>query len=88
MRGDVEHDRSFGVKSELFPVLNFGFGGVIDNEVRLEVLFFLFGRTDEHIADKVRLPGDFHDEADCHTGVFVGATEAIDNIEFLARELF
>ena len=32
------------------------------------------------------LPCDFHDEADSHAGVFIGAAEAVDNIKLLLGE--
>ena len=84
--GDVEDDGGLGVETQLLVVLDLRLGRGVDDEVRLEALLLLGGGLDEHVADKVRLPGDLHDEADGHAGVLVRAAERIDHIELLAGE--
>ena len=77
-----------GIEAEFFVVLNFCLGSVEDYEIRLEVLKLFLCRLDEHVLDKVCLPCHFHDEADSHAGVFVGAAECVGNIQLLAGQLF
>ena len=84
---DVEGHAGFGVQAQLLVVLNLGLGSVVDDEVGLEVLQLLLGGTDEHIGDKVSLPCHFHNEADSHAGVGVGAAEGIHNVQLLAAQL-
>ena len=76
-----------GVQAQLLVVLNLGLGGVVDNEVGLKVLQLLSGGLDEHVGDKVCLPGHFHDEADGHAGVLVGAAEGIHDEQALVGQL-
>ena len=44
------------------------------------VEFGLVLRADEHICDEMGLPGNLHDEAHLHAGVFVGAAETVDDM--------
>ena len=85
--GDVEDNGGLGVQAELFVVLNLCLGCVVDDEIRLEVCFLFRSGLDEHISYEMCLPCNLHDEADSHSGVLVGAAEAIDNIELLVGEL-
>ena len=87
-RGDVEYNGGFGVEAEFLVVGEFGLGSVVNDEVRGEVGEFFSSGADEHVGHEVGLPCYFHDEADSHAGVFVGAAEAVDNEEFLAGEFF
>ena len=85
--GDVEDNGRLGVETQLLIVFDLRLGGVVDNEVGLEVPELLLGRADEHIRYEVRLPCDLHDEADGHAGVLVCAAEGIDDIQLLAAQL-
>ena len=85
---DVEEDSGLGVEAQLFVVLDFSLGGIEDYEIRLEVLKLFLCRLDEHVLDKVCLPCHFHNEADSHAGVFVGAAECVGDIQLLAGQLF
>ena len=84
---NVEGDAGFAAETELGEVLNFGLGCAENYEVGLLVEFLLVLRTDEHIGNEVGLPCNLHDEANLHTGVGVGAAEAVDYEEPLAAEL-
>ncbi len=84
---DVEDDSRLGVETQLLIVFNLGLGGVVDNEVGLEVLELLFGRTDEHVRYEVRLPCDLHDEADGHARVLIRAAESVDDVQLFAAQL-
>ena len=84
---DVEHRGSLRVQTQLLVVLDLCLGSVVAYKVRLKALQLLSGGLDEHVLDKVRLPGDLHDKANCHTGVLVGAAEAVYHIELFAGEL-
>ena len=86
--GDVEDNGSLRVQAQFLVVLDLGLGSVVDNEIRLEVLQLLLGGADEHVLDKVSLPCHFHDEADSHAGVLVGAAESIHNKQTLVGQLF
>ena len=85
--GDVEGHAGLGVEAQLLVVLHLCLGGVVDDEVGLEVLQLLLGRTDEHIGHKVSLPCHFHDEADSHPGVGVCAAESVNNVQLLVAQL-
>ena len=85
--GDVEGDAGLGVQAQLLVVLDLGLGGVVDDEVGLEVLQLLLGRADEHVLDEVCLPCDLHDEADGHAGVVVGAAEGVHDVQLLVGQL-
>ena len=85
--GDVEGHAGLGVQAQLLEVLDLCLGGIVDDEVGLEVLQLLSGGTDEHIGDKVCLPCHFHDEADSHAGILVGAAEGIHNVQLLVGQL-
>ena len=85
---DVEHNSCFRVQTQLFVVLNFCFGSVVYNEIRLEVFQFFSSRFDEHVCYKVSLPSNLNDETDCHTGVFVGTAESIYYEQSLVRQFF
>ena len=87
-RGEVEDNGCLAVEAEFLVVGQFGLGGVVDDEVGLEVLEVLGGGADEHIGHEVSLPCHFHDEADGHAGVLVCAAETVDNEEGLVREFF
>ena len=87
LAGDVEQHSSLGVQAQLLVVLDLSLGSVVDNEIRLEVLQLLSGGLDEHIGDEMCLPGHFHDEADGHAGVLVGAAESIHDVQALVGEL-
>ena len=77
--GDVEGDAGLGIQTEFLIIGDFGFRGVIDNEVGFEVLKFFFAWTDEHVLDEVSLPSDFDDEANGHAGIFVSAAIGVNN---------
>ncbi|CAN4027195.1 putative HTH-type transcriptional regulator ydfH, partial [Dysosmobacter welbionis] len=66
--GEVEDGGGLGIQAQLLIVLHLGLGGVVGDEVRLEVLQFLSSGLDEHILDEVGLPCHLHDEADGHAG--------------------
>ena len=83
---EVEHDRRLGMESEFGKVRDACLCSIVNDEVGLEVLKFLCGRTNEHIRDKMRLPGHFHNEADGHARVFVRAAERIHNKEAFVAE--
>ena len=85
---DVESSSSLGVHAHFLVVLYFGLGGVEAYEVGLIGLKFFSCRLDEHVLDEVCLPGNFHDETDCHAGVLVGAAVGIHYIKLLAGQLF
>jgi len=85
--GNVEGDAGLGVDAQLLVVLDLGLGGGVDDEVRLKGGQLRFGRLDEHVLDEMSLPGHFHDEADGHAGVLVGAAEGVDDEQALAGEL-
>ena len=86
--GDVEGNGCFGVQSHFLEVFNLGLGGAVNGEIRGEGGLFFFSRFDEHVADKVGLPGNFHDEADSHAGVMVGTAEGIHDKQAFAGEFF
>ena len=67
---------------------NLRLGGVVDHEVRLVGLQLFLGGLDEHVADKMRLPRHFHNEADRHAGILVGAAVGVHDEEALVGELF
>ena len=75
------------METQLLVVLYLGLGGVVDDEVGLEVLQLLSCRTDEHVGDEVGLPCHLDDEADGHARVLVGTAESIDDVEVLVAEL-
>ena len=85
--GDVEDNGGLGVEAQFLVVLHLGLGSVVDHEVRLEVLQLLGGGLDEHVVHEVCLPGHFHDEADGHAGVLVGAAEGIHHEQTLVGQL-
>ena len=85
--GEVEDDGGLGVEAQLLVVLDLGLGGVEDHEVRLEVLQLFLGGADEHVLHEMGLPGDFHDEADGHAGVLVGAAEGVHDEQALVGQL-
>ena len=74
------------METKFLEVMDFGFRSVINDEVRFEILEFFFARTDEHVADEMGLPGNFDDEANGHTGIFVSTAESIDDKQTLATE--
>ncbi len=84
LAGHVEGDSGVGAQAELLIVLDLCLGGAVYQEVRLLVEFGLVLRTDEHIGDEVRLPCDFHHEADLHPGILVGTAETVHYKEPLA----
>ncbi len=85
--GGVECYAGLAVQTELFVVLHFGFGSVVDNKVRLEVLQLLFGRLDEHVLYEMSLPCYLYDEADSQTGLFVCAAESIYYVQVFVAQL-
>ena len=85
--GEVEDGGGLGIQAQLLIVLHLGLGGVVGDEVRLEVLQFLSSGLDEHILDEVGLPCHLHDEADGHAGVVVGAAEHIHHKQALVGQL-
>jgi len=85
---DVEKYSCLRVKSELFVVLNFSFGSIVNNEIWLEVLKFFLCWLNEHICYEMCLPSYFNDKTDCHTSIFVSTAECIYNEKSLVRELF
>ena len=87
LAGDVEGNAGLAVQAQLLVVLNLSLGSIVNNEVRLEVGQLLGGGLDEHIGDKVCLPGHFHDEADRHAGILVCAAESIHDEQALVAQL-
>ena len=85
---DVEHDSGLGVEAELFVVLHLSLGRVVNDEIGFEVFEFLGSGADEHVLNEVRLPCNFHYEADSHARIFVCAAERIDDEKTLVGELF
>ncbi len=85
--GNVEYNGGFAVQTQLLVVRNFGLGGIVYDEVGGEVGEFVSGGADEHIGYEVSLPCNFHNEAHCHTSVFVCTAEAVNDVEFLVAEL-
>jgi hypothetical protein len=88
MAGDVEGNAGLAVQAQFLIVLDLSLGGIVNNEIRLEVLQLLSRGLDEHVGNKVCLPGHFHDEADSHAGILVGAAESINNKQALVAQLF
>ncbi len=85
--GDVEDGGGLGVEAQLLEVLHLSLGGVVGDEVGLEVLQLLLSGGDEHILDEVGLPRHLHDEAHGHAGVGVGAAEHVHYVELLVGQL-
>ena len=78
----VEYHGRFGVQAQFLVVYHLGFGCVEGYEIRFAVVGqFFFGRTDEHVLDKVSLPSHLHDEAHLDAGVFVRSAEGIHHVE-------
>ena len=86
--GEVEDDGRLRVEAQLLVVLDLRLGGVEGDKVGLEVLELFRSGLDEHVLNEVRLPGHFHDEADGHAGVLVGAAEHVHHIQLLVGKLF
>ena len=87
LAGDVEHNSSLRVQTQLLVVLDLGLGCVVNNEIRLKVSQLLSGGLDEHVGHEVCLPGHFHDETNGHAGVLVGTAEGIDHVQALVGQL-
>ena len=85
--GDVEDGGSLGIQAQLLVVGELGLGGVVGDEIGLEVLQLLLGGGDEHVLDEVGLPRHLHDEAHGHAGVGVGAAEHIHYVQLLVGQL-
>ncbi len=85
--GDVEGNHGLGVESEFLVVLALGLGSGIHNKVRGENLEFFLSGLDEHVADEVSLPCNFHHKADSHAGILVGTAESIHDIQLFAAQL-
>ena len=85
--GEVEDGGGLGVQAQLLIVLHLGLGGVVGDEVGLEVLQLLLGGLNEHVFHEVGLPCHLHDEADGHTGVVVGAAEHVHDEQPLVGQL-
>ena len=86
MAGDVEGNAGLAVQAQFLVVLNLSLGSVVNNEVRLKVFQFLGGGLDEHVGNKVCLPGHFHDEANGHAGILVSAAESVNNEQALVAQ--
>ena len=86
--GEIEDDCRIGIEAEFFPVVDFGFGRVEDDEIGFLVEFSLIFRANEHVRDEVSLPRDFHDKANFHASIFVRAAETVDDEKTLAAEFF
>jgi len=87
--GQIENGIDFGIETMFLPFLVGCLGAVHDDKVRLtEILQFLVGRAQEHVLDKVRLPGNLHNEPHLQPCIGIGAAEGIDNKQALAGELF
>ena len=86
--GDVEGNSCLGVQAQFFIVLNFCFGSIVNDEIRLEIFQFFLCRDDEHVLYKMCLPCYFHDETDSHTGIFVSAAECVNYEQSLVGQLF
>ena len=76
------------MQAEFLVVLDLCLGSIEDDEVRLEVCFLFRRRFDEHVANEMSLPSNFHDETDSHTRILVGTAEAIDDKQALVGKLF
>ena len=87
-RRHIEHDCRLGIQSQFFIIGYLCLGRVVNNEIRLKVLLLLCGRLDEHVADKMCLPCNFHNKPDSHSGILIGTAESIHDIEFFVGELF
>ena len=85
---DVEYYCCLRVQTQLFVILNFCFGCVVYNEIRLEVLKLFCCRFDEHVSYEMCLPSYLNDEADSHTGIFICTAECIYNEQSFVGELF
>ena len=85
--GKVEDGGGLRVQAQLLVVLHLGLGGVVGDEIGLEVLQLLRGGSDEHILDEVGLPCHLHDEADGHAAVMVGAAEHVHDVQLLVGQL-
>ena len=72
--------------SSIFPTVR-GHGGIQNHKIRFKNLQFLFGGTDEHVLDKVSLPGHFHDEPDLDPAVLIGTYEAVLYIKLFPGKL-
>ena len=81
--GDIEEDSRIGAEALLFPAIDDALGGIVDHEVRLEVLKLFLARADEHIRYEMSLPSNLDDETDSHARIFVGAAETIDDIQLI-----
>ena len=77
-----------GVQTQLFVVLNFCLGSVVNNEIRLKVLKLFCGWLDEHVGYEMSLPSNLNDETDSHTGIFICTAECIYNEQSLVGEFF
>ena len=85
--GNVEGHTGLGIEAQLLIVFYLGLGGVVHHKVRLKALQLLLGGLDEHILNKVCLPGHLHDEAHGHTSVLVGAAEGVHHEQALVAQL-
>ena len=82
----VESNAGFRVQSEFLVVFHLCLWGVVNNEIRLEILQFFCCRTDEHVCYEVCLPCHFHNEAHWKTCRLVSATECINHVEILVTK--
>ena len=85
---NVEHYSCLRVKTQLFVVLNFSLGCVVNNEIWLKVLKFLSCWLNEHVCYEVCLPSNLNDETDSHTCIFVSSAECIYYEKSLVGKLF
>ena len=86
---DVENNSCLGVKAQFLVVLDLCLRCCEHYEIRLaEVCQFLLCRTDEHIAYKVCLPGNLHNEPYLDSGVGVCSAESVNYIKLLVGKLF
>ena len=78
----VEHDCRFGMQIVALPVVVDLTAAVDHGKVGLEILeFFFVGGPDEHVGDKVDLPGHFHNESNLLLRLLVGATESVKDVD-------
>ena len=84
---EVEHDRSLGVEPEIAEVHDARLCRVVDDKIRLELLEFLLRRTNEHVRDKVSLPGNLHDEANRHARIHIRTAKCVNDKEALVAQL-
>ena len=85
--GDIKYHCSFRIQPQFLIILHLCLGCIIYDKIRLEIRQFICGRFNKHIGNEMRLPSHFHDEANCHTRIFIGSAESIYHIQLLIGKL-